>query len=296
VKKIVAKQRSTLAFDTSAFNRFAKDADPEPFIAAILSAYTVRIPEMSVGEVMATRDPEIRRKLHEVCRRLLSVGTCLLPAHWIVDLHVKRFHEGGPSYDWRNVNVRAENIEEELRRGDLVHDAILVEEQAADLRRLQDEFEGFFNKSYRKTGNPSTFSEWLQASQATGGSFWNTARLLYEGAFGSSSAIDTGVVLASPPDDATLRIFLNVCPPVRAFVYALELTLYDRSVRPVEVGPAYKAGRNDQMMAVFLPYCDQFLTSDGGQEKSLREVASKAGLSTDVRSYDEFCGALMLKV
>jgi hypothetical protein len=48
------------------------------------------------------------------------------------------------------------------------------------------------------------------------------------------------------------------------------------------------------MMAVFLPYCDLFLTNDGGQEKSLREAALKAGVPVEVRSYNDFCASLII--
>jgi hypothetical protein len=49
------------------------------------------------------------------------------------------------------------------------------------------------------------------------------------------------------------------------------------------------------MMAVFLPNCDLFLTTDGGQEKSLCEAASKAGIPVVVRSYNDFCASLIVK-
>ena len=287
-------QRPVVAPDTSVLNRLVKDVDPEPFIAAILSGYTVCLPEMSFEEILATRDLELRTKLSRICQRVLSVGYCIQPAHWVIDLHVKAFHRDPTRYDWRKVNVRAAEIEEEIQRGDFVNDAALVEQQATELRRLQDEFEGLFQKTTRTTGVPSSFDEWLVESKAPGGSFWNTARLLYEGAFGSTSAIDKSTTLANSPDEATLKSFLDACPPVRAYVYALELTLYDRSLRPLNA-PAYKAGRNDQMMAVFLPYCDLFLTNDGGQEKSLCEAASKAGIPVVVRSYNDFCASLIVK-
>lgn len=275
-------------------NRLVKDLDPEPFTAAILSGYAVCLPEMSFEEILATRDPELRSKLMRICQRVLSVGYCIQPAHWVIDLHVKAFHGDPTGYDWRNVNVRAAEIEEEIRRGDFVNDIVLVEQQATELRRLQDEFEGLFQKSTRTIGVPSSFDEWLVESKAPGGSFWNTARLLYEGAFGSTSAIDKSTTLAKSPNEATLKSLLDTCPPVRAYVYALELTLYDRSLRPLNA-PAYKAGRNDQLMAVFLPYCDLFLTNDGGQEKSLCEAASKAGIPVVVRSYNDFCARLIVK-
>src|SRR5258708_14200851 len=120
---------TALALDTSAFNRLVKDADAEPFIAAILSGYKVRIPEMSFGEILATRDPELRSRLHVVCRRLLKVGTCIKPAHWVIDLHIKKFDADPKSYDCRNIDVRAVDIETEIHNGELVEDDELTEEQ-----------------------------------------------------------------------------------------------------------------------------------------------------------------------
>jgi hypothetical protein len=105
---------------------------------------------------------------------------------------------------------------------------------------------------------------------------------------------DTSAVLPTPPDEATLKTFLDACPPVRSYVYALELTLYDRSIRPSKVGPAYKAGRNDQMMAVFLPYCDQFLTDDNQQQKGLHEVALAANIPVKVRLFNDFCSSFLI--
>lgn len=263
---------------------------PEPFIAAILSGYNVRIPEMSFGEILATHDPELRKKLHTVCRRLLQVGTCIKPAHWVIDLHIKKFHANPNSYDWRSVDVRAADIEAEIHNGEFVEDDKLNQEQAAELRRLQDEFESWFLRSTATTGKPQSFAEWLTQSKVSGGSFWNTARLLYEAAFGPTSTVDTASVLTTSPDEATLEIFLDACPPVRALVYALELTLYDHGLR-IENRPAYKAGRNDQMMAVFLPYCDQFLTNDRPQHKGLNEVAMTADIPVRVRLHDHFCSS-----
>jgi hypothetical protein len=281
-----------LALDNSVVNRLGKDADPEPFMAAILTGYSVRLPEMSFEEALATREPSTRNKLIGICRRLLNVGYCILPAHWLFDLHIKTFHSDPANYDWRKVNARAATIEAEIQRGDYPQDQVFVEQQASELRRLQEEFEGAFSES-PSANRPNSFHEWLRRSQAEGGSFWNTARGLYEHAFGKHSAVDPNAALIDSPDEATLRSFLAACPPVRAMVYAFELTHYDRSLR-LKNRPAYKAGRNDQMMAVYLPYCDQFLTDDGPQEKCLLEVASCADIPVQVRSYDDFCSSFLL--
>jgi hypothetical protein len=82
---------------------------------------------------------------------------------------------------------------------------------------------------------------------------------------------------------------------MRAIIYAFELTHFDRSFRQPQPGTlSYKAGRNDQMMAIYLPYCDQLLTNDKQQHRCLTEVASHAGIPTQVRFYDEFRSALQI--
>jgi hypothetical protein len=45
-------------------------------------------------------------------------------------------------------------------------------------------------------------------------------------------------------------------------------------------------------MAVYLPYCDQFLTDDKQQHRCLTEVASRAGIPTQVQFYDDFRSSL----
>jgi hypothetical protein len=67
------------------------------------------------------------------------------------------------------------------------------------------------------------------------------------------------------PTDAEIEAFLDVCPPKK------------------------RAGRNDQMMAVYLPYCDRFVTRDKKQLERLRDVSAEAKLNCEVSSYGAFC-------
>jgi hypothetical protein len=91
---------------------------------------------------------------------------------------------------------------------------------------------------------------------------------------------------------------MDACPPFRAIVYALLLAWYDRSVRERHTGEKFRAGRLDLFMAVYLPYCDRFITAEiyGEQERCLREVARAAGLHTVVGSYDDFCNGMLVTV
>jgi hypothetical protein len=112
------RRKTTLAFDTSTLNRLVKDADSEPFIAAILAGFEVHLPEMSIGEIYAHPDPLQRQKLYVVCRRFLKAGgQCLYPAHWILDLLKRRFHKDPLRFDWGRVEVRALEVEKGDKRG-----------------------------------------------------------------------------------------------------------------------------------------------------------------------------------
>jgi len=277
-----------LAMDTSALNWLVREADPEPMIAAILSGYDVRIPEMTCGEAIATTKPEVRVKLIDICRRLVASGSCITAAHWLLDRHVKRFHDDPRRYSWRNVQSRLFDLEEEMLSGRLYTDEALVGEQSAEMSRLQAEYEECFPKSNRTTPLPSSFSDWLVECRLKGGSFWNTARGLYSAAFRYKEGLMISRSFSQPPDDAVLEEFLSLCPPVRAIVYAFELTHYDRSLRRPNA-LSFKAGRNDQMMAIYLPYCDLFLTNDGPQHRCLNEVASAASIQVKIQLYRDFC-------
>jgi hypothetical protein len=48
------------------------------------------------------------------------------------------------------------------------------------------------------------------------------------------------------------------------------------------------AGRNDQMMSVYLPYCNRFVTRDKKQLERLRDIAWEERLDCQVLSYKNF--------
>ena len=285
------RDQHTIAMDNSVLNRLAKENDPEPVIAAMLSGYKVRLPCMAFEEAIATAKPEVRLKLMAVCRLLVASGSCITAAHWLMDRHIKRFHDYPRRYSWHNVQSRYFDLEEAVLSGNYHADEALVREQAAQMEATQAQFEQCFPKSQRTTPLPNSFADWISECQIKDGSFWNTARGLYCAAFRPQNGIMIGRPLSEQPDDSALQMFLDLCPPMRSIVYAFELTHYDRSLRKNNA-LSYKAGRNDQMMAVYLPYCDQFLTDDQQQHRCLTKVAFSAGIPSQVRFYDDFRSSL----
>jgi hypothetical protein len=66
---------------------------------------------------------------------------------------------------------------------------------------------------------------------------------------------------------------------------------YDAALRVRLAGEEHGSGRNDLLMATYLPYCARFVTNDGAQAKRLREIAVEADLDSEVLSYEEFANS-----
>jgi hypothetical protein len=74
--------KPTLSFDTSGINRLIDSRITRtPALAAIQSAYRVRLTATSVDELIADRDPARRAQLLDVAKALLPNARCdsLLP-------------------------------------------------------------------------------------------------------------------------------------------------------------------------------------------------------------------------
>ena len=96
----------------------------------------------------------------------------------------------------------------------------------------------------------------------------------------------TGVAL----DEAATRDFVDICPPFRALLIALCVAQHQRSIQ----NPRQRStGAFDLYASVYLPYCEQFVTADPGQEAALLHVASLAKLTVEVRSYADLRARLL---
>lgn len=285
--------KPTIIFDTSVLNKFVKEKDSTPVFCGVLSGYTVRITAMTVEEFAATPEVELRRSLFQMCRRLLAAGyaTIIEQPTRILELLIQLNAKNGSAFDWIQVPVRSENLEKDVYNDALIEDEELAKQQRMEIlstqkalekiyERQRGEIEDMIKKGFDK--RPGSFKEHLALIQMPGGAFWRFVGEYYE----SDSK--------NVPDEATLRQFLNACPPFRAFFLALALKWYDKCIRPLQLPSTFKIKRNDLMFAVYLPYCDQFITADQGQRDSLSQVAQAANLPLQIRSYSDFAGAFGL--
>jgi hypothetical protein len=198
------------------------------------------------------------------------------------------------TFNWKTVNVRWGDCERAIRDPEFFADEQVSKEQRefqsertklgkrqfVSLRpKLQSIFEAHGEQS------PATFRPAISRLENSGGSsLWAVAQRFYD------------LVTKTDTDEATVKELMRVCPPFRALVYAIFIPWYNTAVRDYLTGEKLAASSNDLFMSVYLPYCDRFVTNDGGQEKALREVAAVANLDTEILSYEHFCASFLVTV
>jgi hypothetical protein len=273
-----------LSFDTSGINRLADDPDSETLITEVTAGFHARLTFTSVSELVQNSNSDRRQLLLRTCNRMLtSSGDCIDPQHEIIRKMVERF-EAGPSFDWRKVDVRFVEAENEIARLDYFTDELAAEEREEArtnnkvfLRVFDDAkpaFDRLFTSGTEKI--PESARELVARLQIERGAFWTLAGNLY------------ARVGKNPTDESLMRKFVAECDPFRSQMIAFIVVQYDRCVRPQNVGPSLRTGRNDTFMASCLPYCHYFVTDDATQLACYREVAAIADIGITLSSYEDF--------
>lgn len=237
---------------------------------------------LNITEILANTSADRRSQLFDLCKLFVIDGRCLAPHHWIIERLVTMHWKGG-SFDWRAVNVGFRGGEIEIARQQIISDQLARDEREHlrkhekdlfdYLDKRRDTFQEVFDKGTRQ---PSNYADFISVLQGPGGAFWTFGAGMYQRV--------TGVVL----DEKSIRKFVDACPPLGAALLGVFVAYYERCIRDLKTGPSFRAGRYDLFMSVYLPYCDQFITDDDKQRRSLQEVTSVGGFSTEVRAYKEW--------
>lgn len=291
-----------IIFDTSGVNKLAKEPLAQPLIAGLKIGYDVGLTAMSVDELLGPSKVEYRKKFFQCCRQISREVVCLMPSGFLIQQMIAAYSRDPRIFDWTRVNARLKDYENAIMRDeDIITDELLSAEQRNFAKKTSDTFEEWFTnlrpklqEIYEKAKQkPHAYADVIRLSQEKGGVFWGFAKELCRGAQEWNAAPDgpdrTGQVeRISAPDDETVEKFVNACPPFKAVVFAFVLTWYDRCLREVHAEPKFQAGRVDQFMSAYLPYCHQFITNDRDQQKCLQEVATLCGLKTQVHLFEDF--------
>lgn len=287
-----------VTFDTSAHNRLVDDGlQSEAVIAGLRSRLFFRFAGLSIEEMVACADSAKRNPLFTCCARIQEGRTdCIYPHNELLRRLIVDHSRNPAGFDWMTVNVRAWDIERAIKRRELIGDEQLSAERRIEQSERAKQYKKMFwglrpkiEKVFNAHGEhpPTTFRQAIARLQNSEPNLiWGMGKLLYDRATGTEAC------------EASIREFMDVCPPFRALIYAMLMSWYDISVRDRHTGERFRAGRTDLFMSVYLAYCDQFVTAEvrGEQEKCLREVAAVANLESEVLSYDNFHDSFLITV
>ncbi|MCX6636849.1 MAG: hypothetical protein NT090_17460 [Acidobacteria bacterium] len=284
----MVSRKPILVFDTSVINQLTAEKDFPALAAGLTTAYSIRLTGSNISELVATTKSDKREHLLDTCQRLLASGECIDPFNWIVEKHTKAFDQNPEQYDWKKVNVRNREIEQEIVRPTFADDELARQEKES-ATETKESFEvifcsmrsGFDEIFSEGTERPTTFAELVKHLQKPGGAFWAG----YGHTFYARNVKDE-------PDERKVRDFADRCPPFLMTVLAAVMAQYKRAI--VETPKKKKrAGRVDLLMSIYLPYCRVFVTHDDDQELCLREMAAVANLDREILSYDDFRSRLL---
>jgi hypothetical protein len=275
----------TIGFDTSAINALENERLlSEPLMAGLEAGFCVLLLGLSAEEVISTQREARRKALLGRVRRLLRSGECLWPPHEILRLQVSAHFQNPLAFDWTRVNTRARSYEEGLLAQDFPPE--LCKEQLTEQSKVIEGFENLWTALRPKleaviaegrAKRPESFAEAMkEVATVEGGLFWHVARGLYERVTGTTV------------NEADLRAFVDMCPPFRAVCYALMMAWYNFALKAQQLNEPDPPGRNDLLMAVYLPYCGRFVAKDWPQERDLRQIAVEARIDCDVLSFKDF--------
>jgi hypothetical protein len=277
--------KPTLSFDASGINRLIDSRITRtPALAAIQSAFHIRLTATSVDELIADPSAARRAQLLDVSKALLRSADVLLPFHELLRSHILAF-EAGRGYDWRTIPVEDPDYRREIALREILTDA-LSEEQRNHAVQVAEEFEAIYAESrphfleifarHPDRERPSV-EEVLEAFQQPGGSFWEMAARLFERACGHR------------PELEEVRTLIDRCPPFRSILTAMVLAQHDRVIaEKTDSERAKLAGRVDVFSATFLPYCALFVSDDRDQQRFLRKVVELTGATSEIVWFNTF--------
>jgi len=277
--------------DTSVINHLEEGGhESHPLMRALECGYDVILTADTISEIIATRKVSARQALLRRCDWLMQSAKCIWPSNEIVKLLISRHLREPVQFNWQAVEVRARVYEHMLPRrafSDTVHEK--QRSQQFDLlhsfrklwRQLRPEVDKILLAD--PTKRPTNYKEAVAIAQRDGGVLWGFGEWLYQW------------VSNTKPSQTEIESFMRACPPFRAAAYALVMAWYNWSLRDQnDTTPV--AGRNDLMMAVYMPYCERFISDDWAHRKDLRLIAEEAALDCQVLSLDEFTSGLILAV
>jgi hypothetical protein len=90
-----------------------------------------------------------------------------------------------------------------------------------------------------------------------------------------------------------IRAFVKSCPPFHALMLGLVHAQFEWSITANPAKKRKRVGKLDLFSAIYLPYCDIYITNDDEQRKCLIGIAAAAKSPVEILSFADFSSRLM---
>ena len=254
---------------------------------------------LSFEEMVSTPQAADRLALLDGCRQLTAgragpAWDCLNPPYEVLRILIAAHAKDPANFQWLAVDVRSVGLAHEIRTGELTADDALANlqntEQNASIKSYKamwvnqsDKLDPIF--AAKGIPRPKTFDEAFK--NGSPGLFPGMGNGLYDAGLRFDAEL-RGEKIESDTDMATVQHFIDNCLPFRALLCACLMSWYNTSLRDGNKCGKFAARRNDLFMAVYLLYCDVFVTRDAEQESCLRVLSKYIGVDTEVLAFDAF--------
>lgn len=254
--RLMRGARSELMFDTSGLNALADDPSCLEIVKSLGLGFVVRLTETNLSEIGATSETTRRSRLLAVCKHMAHAGECVRPYHWIIEELTKAHARSNAHFNWRDPSIRGPELEEELARANFLGTDELAQEVLSDFDANNEKFEAVyknarpaFDKLFEPAGaERPPVSGLIAALKMQGGAFWDQGTGIHKRACGHTI------------DAAGVRQFVAACPPFHALLLSLCVAQFTWCIRDIRARSLYRAGRLDLFSAVYLPFCDRYVT------------------------------------
>jgi hypothetical protein len=282
----VVNSPQRLSFDTSGVNALADSPAWAALLAGIRCGYFTRLTFPSIAEPLATTDPVRRNRLFDVLNALRLNGECLQP-HNVILTQLVQNHANNNGVRWSALDLNFNDCEMAIARRDF------SEKESEDERKFAVETEERFTSTFADvrprfetvfkdgTERPLNADELLTHLNGEGGAHWMMAANLYERAAGVR------------PTEEQISAFVQDCPPFFALMLGLVHAQFEWSITGAPVKKKKRVGKTDLFSAIYLPYCDLYITDDDEQRRCMTEIAVAAKLPVEILSFRDFSDRLM---
>jgi len=273
-----------VCFDTSAINALYDDPDKRRVTDAIRARAVLRLSEVNVIEVVQTTRAERRQGLLRLMNEF-SDGTLPLAEPMIIVRRIAAAHARGESGFSTSIDPDRRNVGQALRSPELIDDYSKgVGKQWSG--HVNNEFDSIAvsMREAAQRARPAAEEPWFRSASAAirflmispGAQFRRFAAMMY--------AMETG----NQPNEEGLKTVTSH-PAWQLFFAATVFAMQRRSMRAERFARSRVANGADLHQAVYLAFCDVFVTFDKGQQRALRFLnALNRSSATKVESYPSF--------